>query len=56
MGGEEEAEELELIPPGAGSPSPMYAAVTRAFGSTDPSIPVITEHLTLISYFCNFFS
>lgn len=55
VGGEKEAEERELIPPGGGSPRPVYVAVTRAFGSTDPSVPVITEHLALISFFCNFF-
>lgn len=46
-----------MIPPGSRSPRPVYVAVTRAFGSTDPSVPVITEHLALISFFffCNFF-
>lgn len=31
------------------SPRPLCAAVTRAFGSTDPWVAVITELLALIS-------
>lgn len=32
-----------------GSPRPLCAVVTRAFGSTDPWVAVITELLALIS-------
>lgn len=54
MGGEEEAVELDLSPP-HGFPDAqrreswaMVRSITRAFGRTDPSVPVITEPLALI--------